>query len=80
MTKLSKYTLEYNEQKERWDLTKDKTDTVVKTFGKKETATSGGLRRAVGDEGGSVKIQKMSGGYQEERTYPRSRDPRTSKG
>lgn len=23
MTKLSKYTLEYNEQKERWDLTKE---------------------------------------------------------
>lgn len=45
MTKLSKYTLEYNEQKERWDLTKDKTDTVVKTFGKKEATRRAAKRR-----------------------------------
>jgi hypothetical protein len=38
------------------------------------------LSRALGKEGGSVKIEKISGGYQEERTFPRSADPRKSKG
>lgn len=30
--------------------------------------------------GGSLKIHKNTGGFQEERTYPRSKDPRKSKG
>jgi hypothetical protein len=30
--------------------------------------------------GGSLKIHKNNGGFQEERTYPRSKDPRKSKG
>lgn len=30
--------------------------------------------------GGSLKIHKNNGGFQEERTYPRSKDPRRSKG
>jgi len=30
--------------------------------------------------GGSLKIHKNKGGFQEERTYPRSKDPRKSKG
>jgi hypothetical protein len=30
--------------------------------------------------GGSLKIHKNSGGFQEERTYPRSKDPKESKG
>jgi hypothetical protein len=29
---------------------------------------------------GSVKIEKLNGRYQEERTFPRSADPRKSKG
>jgi len=31
-------------------------------------------------EGGSLKIHKLDGTIQEERTYPRSKDPRKSKG
>lgn len=31
-------------------------------------------------DGGSLKIHKNSGGFQEERTYPRSKDPKQSKG
>lgn len=81
MPKLPKFTLDYNEQKKRWDLTNDQTDRTVKTFETKDDATArGALRKAVGPEGGSVKIQKRSGPFQEERTYPRSRDPRGSKG
>ncbi|MDP1963766.1 MAG: DUF2188 domain-containing protein [Reyranella sp.] len=81
MTKLPKYTLSHNDKKDRWVLTNDKTDEVVRSYGTKDKATEGGaLRRAVGDDGGSVKIQKENGRYQEERTYPKSRDPKSSKG
>lgn len=81
MTKLPKFTLDYNEKKSQWDLTNDKTDKVVKSFDTKEKATSGGvLKKAVGSEGGSVKIQKQNGRFEEERTYPQSKDPKESKG
>jgi len=30
--------------------------------------------------GGSLKIHKIKGGFQEERTYPKSKDPRKTKG
>lgn len=81
MPRLPKYTLEKDERKDRWDLQKDSTGQVVKTFATKGDATAGGaLKKAVGSEGGSVKIQKENGRFQEERTYPRSRDPRSSKG
>jgi hypothetical protein len=79
--KLPKFTLSHNIKKDRWDLTVDKTDKVLKTFENKEDATKGGvLNKAVGKEGGSVKIKKMDNQYQEERTYPRSADPKKSKG
>jgi hypothetical protein len=81
MKKLPKYTLEHNEQTERWDLEKDATNRVVKSFATKANATKGGvLKRALGEDGGSVKIQKENGRFQEERTFPRKRDPRQSKG
>lgn len=78
---LPKFTLDYNEKKDKWDLTNDKTDKVVKSFETKDAATSAGvLKTAVGKEGGSVKIQKANGKFQEERTYPKSKDPKSSKG
>lgn len=81
MARLPKFTLEFNEKKDRWALENDKTNRTIKTFGTKEAATAGGvLKRAVGSEGGSVKIQKENGKFEEERTYPRSRDPKKSKG
>lgn len=81
MSKLPKYTLSHNDGRDRWELRQDKTHTFVKAFDTKAEATAGGaLSRALGKEGGSVKIAKVSGGYQEERTFPRSADPRKSKG
>jgi len=81
MAKLPKFTLEYNEKKETWDLESDKTNRVVKRFDTKEEATERGvLKEAIGREGGSVKIQKEDGKFQEERTFPRSADPKSSKG
>lgn len=81
MDKLPKYTLEYDEKKEKWALEKDRTNQTIKTFSTKGIATAGGvLKRAIGKDGGSVKIQKINGKYQEERTFPRSKDPKESKG
>jgi len=81
MATLPKYTLDYNEKKATWDLKNDATNRVVKRFETKSDATAGGsLPKAIGPAGGSVKIQKVQGQFQEERTFPRSRDPRKSKG
>jgi len=81
MAKLPKFSLEYNEKKDRWDLGNDKTNKVVKSFETKGDATAGGaIKKVLGEDGGSVKIQKENGRIQEERTYPRSKDPRESKG
>ena len=80
MAKLPKFTLTHNDNKGGWDLKQDKNEKVVKHFETKEDATVGGvLKKAIGGEG-SVKIEKVSGGYQEERTFPRSEDPKESKG
>ena len=80
-SKLPKFTLEKNEAKDRWDLVKDATNRTVKSFDTKDDATTrGALKKAVGAEGGSVKIQKENGRFQEERTFPRSADPKKSPG
>jgi hypothetical protein len=81
MAKLPKFTLEFDEKKEKWTLGNDKTNKAIKTFDTKQEATQGGvLKRVLGKEGGSVKIQKKNGRIQEERTFPASADPRRSKG
>ncbi len=81
MPKLPKYTLEYDERKEKWALENDKTNKTVKTFDTKADATArDALKNALGPDGGSVKIQKTNGRYQEERTYPREADPKKSPG
>ena len=81
MAKLPKFTLTKNDAKDRWDLVNDRTDKTVKSFSTKADATKGGaLEKAVGAQGGSVKIQKENGRYQEERTYPRGKDPSRSPG
>jgi hypothetical protein len=50
-------------------------------FQRKADATRGGaLRAALGSNGGSVRIHKTDGKIQEERTYPRSKDPTGSEG
>lgn len=81
MSKLRKTTLSHNDKKDRWDLKEDKTEKLIASFDTKADATKGGvLERALGRTGGSVKIEKVKGGYQEERTYPRSADPKRSEG
>jgi len=69
MTNLTKYTLSKDEKKDDWKLTNDATNRVEKRFDTKADATAGGaLEKAVGNSGGSVKIQKENGRFQEERT------------
>lgn len=81
MPNLRKFTLDHNERKDQWDLKNDATNRVLRSFETKSDATAGGtLKKVLGSEGGSVKIQKENGRFQEERTYPRSKDPSSSKG
>ncbi len=78
---LRKLTLTHNKKKSTWDVKLDESKQVLHTFKTKKNATKGGaLKRVLGKKGGSVKIEKITGGYQEERTYPGSKDPRRSKG
>ncbi len=81
MGKLPKFTLSKDEKRDDWKLTNDATNRVKERFETKGDATQGGaLEKAVGKDGGSVKIQKENGRIQEERTYPGSKDPKSSKG
>ena len=81
MPKLPKFTLAFDEKRDKWTLKNDRTNRVEQSFGTKARAMTGGvLKRAVGRDGGSVKIQKENGRLQQERTYPGKRDPRKSKG
>lgn len=81
MAKLPKFTLEHNKRTDKWDLSKNSTKETVKSFNTKHAATKGGvLKKAVGAKGGSIRIRKENGEFQEERTFPRKRDPRSSPG
>lgn len=80
MPMLHRFTLKHNGRDNRWDL-KDQTGEIVRTFQRKRDATRGGvLERAVARTGGTVRIHKRDGILEEERTYPRARDPRASPG
>jgi hypothetical protein len=80
MAKLPKYSLAYNAKSKKWELKSESSGSVVKTFSSKAGATKGGvLNRVVGGKG-TVRIKKRNGKVQEERTYPRSMDPRRSRG
>lgn len=81
MANLRRFTLSHDSVKDDWIFRNDATGRVVKRFDTKGEATKGGvLEKALGSEGGSVRIQKEHGGFQEERTYPGSRDPKKSPG
>lgn len=78
---LPKFTLSHDPKKGDWALKPDGGGRAKARFGTKADATKGGvLSDAVGRKGGSVRIEKKAGGYQEERTFPRNRDPKQSPG
>ncbi len=66
-----RFSLLYDEKRDAWVLRNDSTAKVVKVFDSKKTALHGGaLRRAVGAQGGLVRVCSNNGTYQEERTFP----------
>ncbi len=76
---LDKYTLHKDKKTDKWRLEREGSDRAKRTYGTKEVALKN-LRKDVGQSGGSVRIRKTDNTIQEERTYPRSKDPRKSKG
>ena len=80
MANLEKFNLGYNKHMATWDRTEGKKRTVESYDTKAEALKGGVLEGAVGKGGGSVKIRKIDSSIQEERTYPRSKDPKGSKG
>ena len=78
---LPSYHLTRDRKRGGWQLEKAGSDRATARFETKADALKGGaLRDAVGRNGGSVKIHKQDGRIQQERTYPRSRDPKSSQG
>lgn len=76
---LEKFTLHKDTKTDKLRLEQEGSDRAKRTFDTKQEALSG-LKAAVGPNGGSVRIRKLDNTIQEERTYPRSSDPRKSKG
>jgi hypothetical protein len=73
---------------DNYHLTKDGDEWKLRRQGAERSALISGNKKAAVEEsaefmrqhGGSLKIHKENGGIQEERTYPRSADPRKSPG
>ncbi len=81
MAKLRRFTLAKDNEKGDWALSEEGVNRARKRFATKTEATKGGaLSSALGANGGSVRIRKEDGKIQEERTFPRSRDPKKTPG
>ncbi len=66
MPKLPRYPLDHNEKRGGWNL-ENQAGRTVKHFETKADATAGGvLKKAVGQEGGTVKISEREGLLPEE--------------
>lgn len=62
-----------------WKLQKEGSDRAIKRSDTKADAMEH-MKSYMDHKEGSVKIHKGNGEFQEERTYPRSSDPHSSKG
>lgn len=76
---LDKYTLHKDKKSDEWRLEKEGSNRAKARYSTKAEALSS-LSKDLGQKGGSVRIRKLDGTIQQERTYPRSKDPRSSKG
>ena len=63
----------------KWKLGKEHSDEAIKTFETKEEGMEFSTN-FVNEHGGSLKIHKKDNTIQEERTYPRSADPKETEG
>lgn len=78
---LPRFTLEKNTKRGGWDLKREGADRATKHFENKSEATArGALSKALPAGIGTVRIRKENGKLQEERTFPRSRDPDSTPG
>ena len=64
---------------DKWKFQKQGAKRASKVFETKQEAMKESVE-FMHKNGGSLKIHKKDGSYQEERTYPRSEDPRKSPG
>lgn len=62
-----------------WKLQRQGADRAAMTFEDKKSAVEESAK-FMRQHGGSLKIHSTDGKFQEERTYPRSADPRKSRG
>ncbi len=76
---LEHYTLHKDSKTQKWRLEREGSDRAKRTYETKKQALAS-LRNDVGPRGGSVRIRKVDNSIQEERTYPRSKDPASSPG
>ncbi len=71
MAKLPKFSLSLDKDRGDWVLKQDGSSRAKKRYPTKADAMAAGvLAKAVGKDGGSVKIKKTNGRIQQERTYP----------
>lgn len=76
---LDKYHL--SKKGDNWQLKKEGNERATKSFeGNKSDAIKESAALLKKGDGASLRIHKTDGKIQEERTYPRSKDPKSSKG
>lgn len=72
---IRKYTLRFDNAKDKWILKHDTSQKIVKVFDTKEDATRAGvLKKTIGRQGGFVRVLTRSGIFEEERTFPGTTD------
>ena len=66
-----KFTLRFDETKNKWVLKHDPTEKIIRVFDTKEDSTRAGvLRSALGRQGGIVIVRTKTGTFEEERNFP----------
>ncbi|MEX1002191.1 MAG: DUF2188 domain-containing protein [Crocinitomicaceae bacterium] len=64
-----------------WELKKEGNSKASKTFkDMNKTEATQAAAQFMKNHSGSLKIRKLDGKFEEERTYPKSKDPKKSKG
>lgn len=77
MTKLARVEVRWNKKLGLWNVvSKDGS----RPFGTKEQAIRCGIQIAKAQQPSQLRVCLKNGTYREERTYPRGRDPRRTKG
>jgi hypothetical protein len=65
-----KFTLRFDETKNKWVLKHDPTEKIIRVFKSKEDSTRAGvLRRVLGQQGGTVIVRTKTGTFEEERNF-----------